>query len=198
MIRFLQCTDIKNIRIKGLNHKKKKCISQPELSFYIFYGNNELQIIDLFINNKFIKKNVYIKSLNILNNSYLNMYIICFEDQIINYIIHRISKSNYFLNKIGYYYIKNSISITKNSYKISKLKTKFIFIYLKILFEFSKNNKYEKDMANYFLSILIKIVDIKISNKNYNKYYKNIINIYLRSKFISKENKYFLKKNFIS
>ena len=197
MIRFVQCIKITKMRISDLIYKKSKSIYQPELSFYIFYGNNELQIVDFFINNKFIKKSIYIKSLRILNNSYLNMYIICFEDQIINYIIHRICKSYFFLNKVGYYYIRNSISITGNQFKISKLNIKFIFIYLKILFEFSKNNKYEKDMANIFLSNMLqnynfKNIFLKIGKKDFNKYYKKLVNKYLKNKFISNENKYLL------
>ena len=46
--------------------KEKISISQPELSSYMFYGNNELYIIDYYIHNKFIKKELYIKALNSL------------------------------------------------------------------------------------------------------------------------------------
>ena len=75
MIRFLQYRGFNQINIKDNNNKKVIPIYQPELSLYIFYGNNELQIIDFFINNKFLKKDVYIKSLNILKSSYLNLYL---------------------------------------------------------------------------------------------------------------------------
>ena len=44
------------------NHKKK--IYQPELSIFLFYGNNELQQIDFNIYNKFIKRDVCIRALN--------------------------------------------------------------------------------------------------------------------------------------
>ena len=203
MIRFLQYTGVNHININD-NNKKKISLFQPELSLYIFYGNNELQIIDFFINNKFLKKDVYIKSLDILKFSYLNLYLICYEDQIMNYIIHRISKSFFLLNKIGYYYLRNSISITKNEFKISYLKIKFIFIYLKVLFEFSKNKKYEKDIANLLLTNLNYNINIektlsKIDIKKSYKAFIDIINMYLRSKFITNENKYLFKnlKNII-
>ena len=48
--------------------KKRRSIYQPELSTYTFYGNNELEMIDFYIANKFIRKKVYIESLNSLNN----------------------------------------------------------------------------------------------------------------------------------
>ena len=52
----------------------------------MYYGNNELEIIDLYINNKFIKKSIYIKALNSLNNFYLNMYMTFMEDTLMNYL----------------------------------------------------------------------------------------------------------------
>ena len=33
-------------------------------------------------------------------------------------------------------------------FKISELKMKFVFVFLKIVFEHTKNTKYEKDMFN--------------------------------------------------
>ena len=51
-------------------------INQPDLSMHTFYGNNELEIIDSNVSNKFIKKELYLRALNIINNFYLNKYII--------------------------------------------------------------------------------------------------------------------------
>ena len=83
-----------------------------------------------------------------------------------NYILLTCAKSFYFSKKIGYYYLKNEMSMTKNKNKISKIRIKFIIIYLKIIFEYSKNTKYEKDMFNYLFTIL---------NNNFN----NIINFWM-------------------
>ena len=87
------------------------------------------------------------------------MYIIYLEDQLMNYILLTCAKSFYFSKKIGYYYLKNEMSMTKNKYKISKIRIKFIIIYLKIIFEYSKNTKYEKDMANDFIRWMVKHPD---------------------------------------
>ena len=84
---------------------QEKFLEQPKLSTYSFYTNNELKKNDYFIHNKFIKKNVYIKALNNLNNFFLNIFLTLMEDQIINEILLRTAKSFYFLKNIGYYHI---------------------------------------------------------------------------------------------
>ena len=53
-------------------------VFQPYLSTYIFYGNDRLQLIDFNINNKFIKKEIYIKALNSLNYYYSLIYLLYF------------------------------------------------------------------------------------------------------------------------
>ena len=128
-----------------------KPVYYPLLSTNIFYGYGELEMIDYSINNKFIKTKTYIKALNSLNNFYFNMHMIYLEDQLMNYILLTKAKSFYFSKRIGYYYLKNEMSITKNKKKMTKIRIKFIFIYIKIVFEYSKNTKYEKDMFNYYL-----------------------------------------------
>ena len=185
----------------------QKPIYQPELSIHMFYGNNELQIIDYYIHNKFIKKDCFLRALNRLNKFYYNMYITIWEDTIISYILYREAKSYYFIKKIGYYYLKNSQSITKNMFKISELKLKFIFIFLKIVFENSKNNKYEKDMSNALFTELNRNLNIAytlstlsfISLSSNLVFYLNVIKMYISSLYITKENKNHLRlfKNII-
>ena len=182
-------------------NKEKISISQPELSSYMFYGNNELYIIDYYIHNKFIKKELYIRALNSLNKIYLNMYITLWEDTIISYILYRNAKSFCSLRNIGYFYIKNSQSITKNMFKISELKMKFIFIFLKIVFENTKNTKYEKDMFNLLFTqlndnfnIINRLNNLSINSKYY--FYYEIIKIFLNCNYITEENKNILN-NFI-
>jgi glycosyltransferase involved in cell wall biosynthesis len=166
--------------IKKLQNKQ---LSQPEISTIIFYLNNEIEKTDFYIYNKFIRREVIIKALNSLNYYYLKMYMILEEDQLINYILHRNAKSFYFINTIGYYYISNKISITKNYFKCAKLLMKCNFIYLKIIFEYSKNEKYEKDMFNFYLNILYKYLYLTnnyslLTQEEFNFYF-NLINIFL-------------------
>ena len=181
-----------------INNIESGPLYQPELSYEIFYGSKELQMVDYYIYNKFILKDVYIKALNSLNKFYSNMYMIYMEDQVMNYILHRIAKSFFFLKVIGYFHLSNSVSIMNNLFKIPELRTKFSFIYLKFVFDYSKNTKYEKDMANRLFTILNKQFNIAgrlqandYEENDYNFYY-DIVNTYLNCSYIDNENKYFL------
>jgi glycosyltransferase involved in cell wall biosynthesis len=181
-----------------------KPVYYPLLSTNIFYGYGELEMIDFNINDKFIKTQTYIKALNCLNNFYFNMHIIFMEDQLMNYILLTIAKSFYFSKRIGYYYLNNEMSITKNINKITKTRIKFIFIYLKMVFEYSKNTKYAKDMLNLLFTHLNKQFNIEnnlanLSSKEDLNFYNDIINLYLNCKFITNENKYYFNhlKNII-
>jgi len=189
-----------------IKNLEKKPIYQPNLSTYLYYGNGDLQRIDGFIHNKFIKKEVYIKALNKFHNFYLNIHMIYQEDLLINHIIYMTANSFLFLKTIGYYYISNHKSITKNI--IFKLKLKAIFINLKLIFEYHKNTKYERDIINNIFNIIKNDKDFN-NNNNYinfkNIYYYNasliiyndIINKYLNCKYITDENKkifYYFKK----
>jgi hypothetical protein len=91
-------------------------------------------------------------------------------------------------------------SITSKLFLLSELKLKFIFFYLKLIFEFSKNTKFEKDMANHLFTSLYKGFDIKkkLSSKVFNSdefyFYDDIINMYLNCTFINDDNKLIIKK----
>ena len=169
---------------------------QPEIPLYLFYGSDELDKIDYHICNKFIKKEAYIRALNSINAKYFRIYIIYRDDSIINYLLYRTCKSYLFINKIGYYYTVNSLSVTNNLFSKSDLRIKFAFILLQIIFEYSKKTKYEKDTFNFLFTIFDKKFYLrqKISAFTHNSnFYYNIINIYLRSKFLTKENKKILE-----
>ena len=181
----------KNIFLKkivlGLENK---LINQPELSTFLFYGKGRLLQIDFNISNKFIKRSAYIRALNSVKNYYLNLYMITGEDGLINYLFYRSVKSLYFINKIGYYYLINKKSITKS--KLSDFKLKSIFFNLKLIFEYSKNNKYEKDMVNaYLYEFLLPKNNAqlkKIISKDCD-FYNGIIKTFLNSEFISNKSK---------
>ena len=169
-------------------------LNQPALSTSIFYLNNELvkKKTDYNIYNKFIKKETYIRSLNLLNKYYLNIYLTIGEDQIINYILYRTAKSLYFLKKIGYYYFQNNMSITKSLYQFNKLIPLFNFVRLKFIFENSKYTKYEKDMANFLVSNILNNMHFSFNTNS--EFFLDIINIYLNSRFITNSNKCLLLK----
>ena len=179
----------KEINNKAFKEYGNKNLTQPEIYTNIFYLNNELIQTDYFVWNKFIRKEIYIISLNSLTKFYLNLYMTIFEDQIMNYILLKNAKSLYFLNHIGYYYFLNSMSICNQPLKKIKNKILFKFIYFKFIFEYSKNTKYEKDIGNYLITeFFLNLYKLTFDNNNYNFFY-NIINMYLTSKFLSNSNK---------
>ena len=116
------------------------------------------------------------------------------------YMLYRTVKSFYFLKKIGYYYIQNEESITKKDEKIPLVQyLNFKYIYSKIVFDYSKNTLYEREMLN---SLLEKFIDISnlnsliiflkndfyfLNNKDYS-FYNYIMNSYLELKIKDKDN----------
>ena len=172
-----------------INELINKEIVQPELSLYLFYGLGKLREIDYYITNKLIKRELLIKSLNYIDKYFLNQFMIDCEDGLINFILYKFAKSYYFLNNIGYYYIINNQSITKYNHKNFQKRLFSNFLYLKFIFQYTKNNYKEKNMANYiFLEIYNCHSDIfvdlirKIKNI---KFYKEIIELYLNNNYIS-------------
>jgi len=180
---------------KIVNDIKNGPIYQPNLSNYIFYGSKELRLIDLYIYNKIIKKGVFIKALNSLDKYHLNLHMTFFEDGLTNYFVHLVGKSLYFLKEIGYYRVPNTESITKNDFKFNDLKLKLFLIYLKFVFENSKNTKYNKDIINIICSSYkIKNINIQniLSKTNSSEdlyFFENLANEFLNSSFIDNSNK---------
>lgn len=98
-------------------------------------------------------------------------------------------------------YKRTSESITK---KNNMPRMKFKFIFLKFIFEFTKNTKYEKDMVNLYLTKMskkhIKRQLSKIEFYNDFDFYYEVINNVINCIYISEDNFNFLKilKNIIS
>lgn len=199
IIRYLSYTGNKQ-KIKIINDIESRPVYQPELQTYLFYGNNELGRVDLYINNKMIKKKLFIKALNSLNKFYLNIYMTAHEDQLMIYVLYKTAKSFFYLKTFGYYYKKNAISISKNNiFKISNMRMKFYFIYLKLVYENSKNIKYEKDIANSIFTIIHRKLNIerRLSSSSFNNdfyFYYDIVNMLLNCKYISVGNSLLLLK----
>jgi glycosyltransferase involved in cell wall biosynthesis len=175
--------------------KKEKVFVGPELSTYMFYGSEELRISDYYIYNKFMKKEVVVKALNSLNNFYFNMYINLWEDTLLSFVIYRTANSFCSLKRTGYYYIKNSQSITNNMHKISIKRMRYLFLFLKLVFEMTKNTYFEKDMFNLLFTELNRSFNFgywlsRIIYYSQFQFYYNIISNFLNCNFISKTNRY--------
>ena len=103
MIRFNTYLGNRKIFIYDkIKYLVNKYIYQPQLSSYIFYSGGNLEITDPMISNKFIKRNIFIKSINLIDNFFLNQNMIFYEDTLINYMLYKNSKSFYYLKDLGY------------------------------------------------------------------------------------------------
>ena len=191
MIRFNIYLGNGNIFFNNIvNNLRVGPIYEPDISTYLFYGTGILKQVDFNVANKFIKRDAYIRALESMSDFYFNLYMTNHEDGLINFILYRTAKSFYFFKKIGYYYIPNDSSITLNYQNNIDETIRFIFIYLLFIFEETKNNKYEKDMANclfqrLYLGVLSE--SLNLITKDF-QFFINIINLYLNCEFINKEN----------
>ena len=176
---------------------EKKPVFQPILKLYFYYGKGELERLDSNINNKFIKRDAFIRAINLLSNFYLNMYMIFAEDVIMSFSLYLTAKSFFFLRQIGYFYKKNAKSITNNL--INNFILKAFFIKLKFFFEYYKNNKFERDITNTILKNVNKnflnnlnIIKNLLTNRELIIFYE-VLNKYINCIFITNENKNLLK-----
>ena len=192
MVKFNLYSGNKYNILRTIKSIKIQEVYQEKLSSFIFYGNGYLKQTDYCIINKIIKRDIFIKSLNYIDKYYLNQNMIVYEDGLLNFMLYKFSQSLYLTKKIGYYYIQNQQSITKNFLKDREKTIKNCFIYLKYIYEYTKNNKYEKNMAAcIYHNILLEISNIaifKYLTKEY-KFYYNIIENYLNNEFISSKDK---------
>jgi glycosyltransferase involved in cell wall biosynthesis len=70
IVRFNLYNGNKKVVLDVVNKIKINQIYQPLLSFYNFYSKGYLEQTDFIISNKFIKRNLYIKSINSIQNYY--------------------------------------------------------------------------------------------------------------------------------
>ena len=175
------------------NPTPSRAVFQPELQTFLFYATKILRQIDFNVSNKFVKREALIRALNMLSKEYLNMYMTNFEDGILNYMLYRVVKSFYFLKKIGYYYIRSPHSITIKGFTSNTIK--FIFIHLNIVFEYSKNTLFEKNMFNILFKRLVirkNIIRRIRLMKGDLKFYFTAIENFLDNEFVSINNKKYL------
>ena len=147
----------------------KKLIFQPELRTYLIYGYGYQKFVDGIISNKFIRKTLYLISLNNIEEYFINQKMIYFEDGLINLALHFNAKSLYLLNHIGYYYTFNKDSVSHFINLDSYLRCFFFF--LKFCVDYTKKNKYEQEMNFFILREYIYNNDLLNNITNYSNIY---------------------------
>ena len=130
---------------------------------------------------------VYIKAINNIKKYYIGKYMPYFEDGLINFSLHHHARSLYLLKRLGYFYIfnKNSISHSLNNNKYFRC----LFIFLKFIFEYSKNNEYEKDIVFFLLDEYISKKEALYEITEYSEVYEELIDILMNSEYCNSKYK---------
>ena len=172
-----------------INKKKNIIVYQPKLHLLSLINR------DVHIWGKCIKNKIYKKALNTLGKKRYSMYLCYSEDDIIIFILFKISKSYKFTNMYGLYHL---ISNKTTSFKLSKNHKLFSRIfYLDILYDFTNNISSEKEYSISYGIKLIKKYLPKI-NKNNRNYLNIVLKKILNSRYISEKYKYNIKEKFKS
>jgi glycosyltransferase involved in cell wall biosynthesis len=180
-------------------------VYQPDLSIYLFYGLGKLRQIDFNVSNKFVKRSSFIIALNNIKKYYLSLFMLIYEDGVMNFLLYRTVKSFYFLKTIGYYYIVNEGSITGSNCNVTLTQyLSYLYIYSKLVFDFIKNKPQEKNMLSSLLNEFLILNndtiihfasnDFRFYNNKEHNFYNYFMNVYLESKYTGFRNKASIKK----
>jgi glycosyltransferase involved in cell wall biosynthesis len=172
-------------------------VEQPELSSIMFYVNGKLNQINYFIWGKLIKRKIFLETIEKLGDYYRNQYMTLYEDVAMLFVLLSIAKNYVYVNIYGYLYYSNKISVFENRFKYRRANRTIrdCFLLSEILFDFSKNTKYDKLMALFTL------------NRIYWMYYHvctfitsgfefiyRVLNKFIKCQFLSLGNKYLVFK----
>ena len=171
---------------------------QPELSDLMYYEYPE-KILQTEYNlwGKLIKRNVYLKILEAIDKKYLEQHMTLHEDGMILFILFKIAKNYLYLNEFGMFYYRNKDSALAGLRKDENIdKTvRDSFLYLQFMYEYTRENKREKDMAVYqFKFILQQFEKIFCKIKDGFDFIYDVIELYLNCEYISDDDKEIFRK----
>ena len=185
---FEKCTIWRQLRYR------KGILYQPEIK-NIFYYSITRNLVD-----KLVRREVFIKSIEFMDEKYRNERFDVNDDDAAFYGLIKVANSYGFLEQIGYFYSysnPNSRMRFLHSPKNINRIFRSLFCIMKYYFEQSENNELEKNKVAY----------LYFKNKVYNPFYKDItfltegfdfinevINMYLNCSFFNFEQKEKLNK----
>ena len=174
-------------------HPNNLILHQPELGIFSLAYKNKLAFRDHFAWGKLIKLKIYQNAVNKLGYNKYSEFNCWTEDMSIVFVLFNIAKSFLFLNIYGIFRL---ISKSTTTHKLSK-HHKFIsdIFFLRILFDYSKNDTFTKNLvAEFALRFSINKIK-KLDNKNM-VHFQTIIKKLINCKFIHNKYKFKLKKKF--
>ena len=187
----------KSIYYLSDNQRSSEPIYQPKLSDLMYYENGYLHQTEFVIWGKLIKKKVFIKVINSLNEYYLNQNLSLHEDGLLLFLLFKKANSYIFIKDYGMLYIineNNTMSNLRRKDKINKT-ARDCFLYLEFMIDYTNNTLHEKRMAfAQFKGLLYGFKDVYFRITNGYNYIFKVINKYLKCKIISEEEKKEIKQ----
>ena len=187
------------------NHKNGLYLRQPELTYFPFTKNDKFRPNDYHVWGRFIKSNLYKKSINNLGISAIGedrriQYVIWSEDSSMSLILFSLADSYKYIKIYGIFHYLSETTASNTRHIDQKLFGEIYF--LDLMFDFTGNNyigiKYVIDKAKemrydsyynldnrnnvlYYKAVIIKIINCEyISEKDKKKMeilYKSLLNV---------------------
>ena len=194
-----------NHELNHYHNYSKKIIYQPELSNIIYYKPNSKKyssIICRTVWNKIYKRDLALKSIKYIGDSYYkSYYIIVIEDTLLNIILFNFAKNYTNLNIPGYLYNIRKSSITRlklTSDYITKKSISF-FLFYNLLYRQIKDFDKDRNYLYYDLRLFGYMI-LKLKKYDKTKYYLNMakimINDIINDNKTSKEFKDYIKLSY--
>ena len=180
--------------------KKNVIMIQPELSNHMYYGTGRLKQTNLFIFNKIIKRDIFLKALIYMGVELINEHLFYNEDLLQLFCVLRVANSFLYIKDIGYSKlkrVKKMKSLIGNAHN-PELANKILydnFIEVKFIFNKTNNNEKDKAICYNFLRMT------KISYSKIFKYitqgyelFSEVFNLLLNSNYIINSQKLKIEK----
>ena len=178
-------------------NRTTEIIYQPALSNLMYYEKGYLIQTEFFIWGKLIKKEIFIKAINSIDDYFLNQNMSLHEDGLTLFVLFKKARSYKFIKDFGmlYYSNKNSTLYNiRNKDRINKT-VKDCFLYLEFMFNYTNNTLYEKNMAIcQFKHLIHEFYDVFLKVTTGFHYFYKILDLYLNCDIILKEDKEEIKK----
>ena len=138
--------------------EKNIVITQPKIFKQTFYDiQGELFQHNLFLWGKIIKRKLFYELLDNLTDFYKRQHWTLYEDNAIDFVLLKYTKSYVFINENGYIYCYNEVSAytNRNDEKKTIKTVKDVFSLAEICFDYTNDNEYEKQKATFQLKRFI-------------------------------------------
>jgi glycosyltransferase involved in cell wall biosynthesis len=166
----------------------KKIIYQPELSNIIYYKPNSKiysSITCRTLWNKIFKRNLVLKSIKYIGNSYYNKYyIVVVEDTLFNIILFNFANNYTNLKMPGYLYNKRKSSISRSNNKdLLRKKSISFFLFYQLFYRLIKEFDKDRNYLYYELRPFGRYL-LNLGKYNNTKYFLNKTKIMINKLFI--------------